>query len=187
MLGLSCSMRNLVPWPRIKPEPPALEVWSLSHWTTRVSANSFLFFIGCTFSLRAAWSVVVTGHGEPPLAVILLSAVMTRQGLETFGGGGLLSFKPTTLSPVSDSVMLSVQSTMPFAQVAKCNPYSCFWNLFLLSPMKGNKLSPCWDGNFSSGLWGLSRQGWTLEILREWWGREELQVCLHVVVKVPPH
>ena len=35
MWTLSCGMWDLVPWPGIKPEPPALGVWSLSHWTTR--------------------------------------------------------------------------------------------------------------------------------------------------------
>ena len=41
MLGLSCGIRdlscgiwNLVPWPGIKPRPPALGVLSLNHWTT---------------------------------------------------------------------------------------------------------------------------------------------------------
>ena len=41
-LGLSYSMRtlswgmwDLVPWPGIEPEPSALGVWSLSHWTAR--------------------------------------------------------------------------------------------------------------------------------------------------------
>ena len=33
--GLCCSLWNLVPWPGIKPGPPALEEWSLGHWTTR--------------------------------------------------------------------------------------------------------------------------------------------------------
>ena len=28
-------MQDLVPWPGIKPMPPALEVWSLNHWTSR--------------------------------------------------------------------------------------------------------------------------------------------------------
>ena len=28
-------MWDLVPWPRIKPGPPQLGVWSLNHWTTR--------------------------------------------------------------------------------------------------------------------------------------------------------
>ena len=35
MQTLSCSMWDLVPRPRIKPRPPALGAWSLSHWTTR--------------------------------------------------------------------------------------------------------------------------------------------------------
>ena len=35
VLGLSCGMWDLVPWPGIKPEPPALGVWSLSHRTIR--------------------------------------------------------------------------------------------------------------------------------------------------------
>ena len=30
-----CSMWDLVPWPEMEPGPPALGVWSLSHWTTR--------------------------------------------------------------------------------------------------------------------------------------------------------
>ena len=35
MLGLNCGMWDLVPQPGIKPRPPALGAWSLSHWTTR--------------------------------------------------------------------------------------------------------------------------------------------------------
>ena len=35
ILGLSCGMWDLVPWPDTEPGPPALEAWSLSHWTTR--------------------------------------------------------------------------------------------------------------------------------------------------------
>ena len=31
-LGLSWGTQDLVPWPGIDPRPPALEVWSLSHW-----------------------------------------------------------------------------------------------------------------------------------------------------------
>ena len=31
----SCGMQDLAPRPGIEPMPPALEVWSLSHWTTR--------------------------------------------------------------------------------------------------------------------------------------------------------
>ena len=35
VLGLSCTMWDLVPWPGIEPEPSALVVQSLSHCTTR--------------------------------------------------------------------------------------------------------------------------------------------------------
>ena len=31
--NFSCSMHNLVLWPGIEPVPPALETWSLRHWT----------------------------------------------------------------------------------------------------------------------------------------------------------
>ena len=33
MLTLSCGMWDQVPRPVIEPGPPALGVWSLSHWT----------------------------------------------------------------------------------------------------------------------------------------------------------
>ena len=35
ILGLSCDLRDLVPWQWAKPRPPALGVWSLGHWTAR--------------------------------------------------------------------------------------------------------------------------------------------------------
>ena len=35
-------MSDLVPWPGIEPRPPALEVWSLSHWTTRKVLPMFI-------------------------------------------------------------------------------------------------------------------------------------------------
>ena len=35
MWALSCGVWDIVPWPGIKPGPPALGAWSLSHWTTR--------------------------------------------------------------------------------------------------------------------------------------------------------
>ena len=31
----NCGMWDLVPWPGMQPGSPALEAWSLSHWTTR--------------------------------------------------------------------------------------------------------------------------------------------------------
>ena len=42
-LGLTYGMwHDLVP-PGIEPRPPALGVWSLSHWTTREAAFFFFF------------------------------------------------------------------------------------------------------------------------------------------------
>ena len=35
-------MRDLVPGAGIEPRPPALGVWSLSHWTTRKVPSAFL-------------------------------------------------------------------------------------------------------------------------------------------------
>ena len=41
--GSLCSMQDLVPRTGIKPEPPAMEAWSLNHWTTgKASVNSLL-------------------------------------------------------------------------------------------------------------------------------------------------
>ena len=57
-LGLSCSMQDLVPWPGIEPEPPALGVWSLSHWTAREVPVTF--FLESAFS--RAWA---SGPIEP--------------------------------------------------------------------------------------------------------------------------
>ena len=37
----SCGMQDLVPWPGIKPRPPAFGLYSLSHWTTREVPQGF--------------------------------------------------------------------------------------------------------------------------------------------------
>ena len=67
-LGLSCSMWDLVPQPGVEPVPPALGVWSLSHWTPRevlflcfssksslfwpwISPYSFVFILICPAKL----------------------------------------------------------------------------------------------------------------------------------------
>ena len=45
-LGLSCSVWNLVPQPRIKLRPPTLRAWSLSHWTAKeVPVHNFLYWL----------------------------------------------------------------------------------------------------------------------------------------------
>ena len=50
MLGLSCSMWDLVPCPGIEPRPPALGAWSLGHWSTRevfISVSLHLYVSLC--------------------------------------------------------------------------------------------------------------------------------------------
>ena len=42
---VSCSMWDLIPWPRTKLRLPALEVRSLSHWTTREVPDTSVYFI----------------------------------------------------------------------------------------------------------------------------------------------
>ena len=46
---LSCSMWDLVPWPKTKPRPPVVGAWSLSWWTTREVPK--IFFKIFNFSL----------------------------------------------------------------------------------------------------------------------------------------
>ena len=55
-LGLSCAMWDLVPRPGIKPRPPALGVWSLSHWTTREApqGSGFFFLTFCKYLLNVS-------------------------------------------------------------------------------------------------------------------------------------
>ena len=43
---LSCGMQDLVPWSGIEPRPPALEAWSLSHWTTRKAPRVHFYIKG---------------------------------------------------------------------------------------------------------------------------------------------
>ena len=45
MRTLGCGMWDLVPWPGIKPRPPALGAWSLSHWTAREVSAVFSLFL----------------------------------------------------------------------------------------------------------------------------------------------
>ena len=52
MLGLSCNMQDLVPWPGMKPRPPALAAQGLHQWTTRevsIFAQLFLCSIGSEY------------------------------------------------------------------------------------------------------------------------------------------
>ena len=59
MQTLSCGMWDLVPRPGIKPGPPALGMWSLSHWTIREVPQG-------VFKWQGLWSQVSeqSGCGE---------------------------------------------------------------------------------------------------------------------------
>ena len=54
---LSCSTWNLVPWPGVEPGRPALEVQSLSHWTTR-KVPLISFFPHIYTSLFPKWKLL---------------------------------------------------------------------------------------------------------------------------------
>ena len=51
-LSLSCSMRNLVPWPGIEPRPPALGAWNLKSPSGKSLEGVSLVH---TFRMRLAW------------------------------------------------------------------------------------------------------------------------------------
>ena len=50
----SWDMWDLVPWPRIKLQPPALVAWSLSQWTTREVPGLVFILWSCIRQLRLA-------------------------------------------------------------------------------------------------------------------------------------
>ena len=48
----NCSIWDLVPWPGMELEPPALRAWNLGHWTTReVSCLLYFELLHLEFSL----------------------------------------------------------------------------------------------------------------------------------------
>ena len=75
-------MWDLVPWPGIEPRPPALEVWSLSHWTTREVLTNWLRFLlisnmfNAWVSLRVFYS---TGCQELCFSSPILTPTDVRQ------------------------------------------------------------------------------------------------------------
>ena len=43
-MGFSCSMQDVVPWPRMESSPPALRARNLNHWTTVEVPTELLIF-----------------------------------------------------------------------------------------------------------------------------------------------
>ena len=72
MRALSCCMWDLVPWLGIEPRPPALGVWSLSHWTTRGISVTLDF--DCTYRGPQSSSVCACHFlsMEPPFSCVRL-------------------------------------------------------------------------------------------------------------------
>ena len=64
MLTLWYGMWDLVPWPGVKPQPPALGAWSLSHWTTREVPHL------CVFKLTSEEGSQHVSFPIPGLSVI---------------------------------------------------------------------------------------------------------------------
>ena len=46
----------LVPWPGIKPRPPALKVLNLNHWTIREGPSSYFFFFKYIYIMLSPFS-----------------------------------------------------------------------------------------------------------------------------------
>ena len=94
----SCSMWNLVPWPVMKPGPPALGVQNLNHWTTRGIPNHihFLFFLKQT-NLSCATE----------LSYLLFLSIYRALPLKLFAVGSISSFK------FCSNVTISERSSLP--------------------------------------------------------------------------
>ena len=59
-LGLSFSIWDLDPWPRIEPRPPALGAWSLGHWTTREAPKLPLILLK-KYSTLSVYTIIHQG------------------------------------------------------------------------------------------------------------------------------
>ena len=60
---LSCSLWDLVPWPGIEPQLPAMRAKSIRHWTTREVPVCFFFFFLYLNLYAGQEATVRTGHG----------------------------------------------------------------------------------------------------------------------------
>ena len=78
----SCSMWAQGPWPGVEPGPPALGVWSLNYWTTRVVPKQQKFILskfcrGEVWSYRVGRAIVsLNAGGENGFWVFLIASVV---------------------------------------------------------------------------------------------------------------
>ena len=54
-LGLCCGMWDLIPQPGIEPRPPALAVWSLSHWISREVPSIYILLLRPRSEAKSLW------------------------------------------------------------------------------------------------------------------------------------
>ena len=89
--GCCCSMWYLVPWPGVVPRPPAMEAWSLNHWTTREVSRECNFHVKLHTNMSTLGSVLTPLH-SPKLIIqkvrviaVLLSHSVTSDSLRPRG------------------------------------------------------------------------------------------------------
>ena len=166
-LGLSCSLWDLGPWPRIEPGPPvALGVWSLRHWTTRKVPEYTLKgqwehddFIFCLHPMKPACSassvVIVTTEMEeevvPRVAGWLQRGPQHWHFLSLFSAFLMNSafqaqVSPHFLQPWAQPVpspLISLPLTQPLFIFGTCPPANRCW-------LRGSDDNPHEDASFPS-------------------------------------
>ena len=117
----SWGLRNLLPWPGIEPRPPALGVWSRSHWTTReVPKHCRFWFISSFWDSESTHSNSGTRIALSGLLLLwgLSQTILTGPGLgccfpEILPNQGLtdgISYSPDLISPHCSALFFSIDS-----------------------------------------------------------------------------
>ena len=86
--GLSCSIQDLVSWPRIKSGPLVLRVWSLTHWTTREAPGMQVF------SFQMMWLEVV--HFTSAYIPLVITSPHAHTSFQEKLGNGALTWMACT-------------------------------------------------------------------------------------------
>ena len=137
---LSCSMQDLVPWPRIEPRPPALGAQSPSHWTTReflhCSSNKhFTLLFSFCLRVRTLFCQVRQGLGFEPelLASALAIRLLVGELRPPFQLVRLKSVPPAHCWSPPDSPLVRLKSVPPalMAVTAFCS-YLCDFNVLFV-------------------------------------------------------
>ena len=138
MLGFSCSMWDLVPWPGNEPGPLAVRARSLSHWTTREDPfihSSFDGHLGCFHVLAIANSAAVNPGVHVSLELEFSSFPDICPGVGLLGHMVTLFFTlkkitSTLLSIVAVPIHISNQQHKRVPSSHPLQPFSFFLNIF---------------------------------------------------------